>query len=159
MSDSFPERPPISPRKAAFAIVASQYNGVFVNAMVAHAKKELAAIYPNAKVTVYEVPGAFEIPLVVQEVAVAQNVDAVIALGVIIQGATMHAELVGRSVTDALQQIALKYHTPVIHEVLLLDDEVQAQKRCIDEDLNRGTEAARSAARIAEVVNGLKARH
>jgi 6,7-dimethyl-8-ribityllumazine synthase len=159
MSDSFPERPPQSPRKAAFAIVASQYNGMFVNAMVAHAKSELAAIYPDADITVYEVPGAFEIPVVVQEVAAAQQVDAVIALGVVIQGATMHAELIGRSVTDALQQIALKHRTPVIHEVLLLDDEAQARQRCIEEKLNRGTEAARSAARIAEVVNGLKARH
>jgi 6,7-dimethyl-8-ribityllumazine synthase len=105
------------------------------------------------------VPGAFEIPVVVQEVAAAQQVDAVIALGVIIQGATMHADLIGRSVTEALQQIALKHRTPVIHEVLLLDDEIQARQRCIDEKLNRGTEAARSAARIAEVVNGLKARH
>jgi len=159
MSESFPQRPPHSPRKAAFAIVASQYNGVYVNAMVTHAKSELAAIYPNAKIAVYEVPGAFEIPLVVQEVAAKQEMDAVIALGVIIQGATMHAELVGRTVTDALQQVALKYRTPVIHEVLLLDDEVQAQKRCIDEDLNRGTEAARTAARMAEVVNGLKPRN
>lgn len=159
MSESFPERPPQSPRKATFAIVASQYNGIFVNAMVTHAKDELAAIYPNAEIVVYEVPGAFEIPVVVQEVAAAQKVDAVIALGVIIRGATMHADLVGKSVTDALQQIALKLRTPVIHEVLLLDDETQARQRCMEEKLNRGTEAARSAARIAEVVNGLKGRH
>ena len=158
MSESFPERPPQNPRKAGFAIVASQYNGVFVNAMVDHAKKELSAIYPNADIAVYEVPGAFEIPVAVQEVAAANRVDAVIALGVIIQGATMHADLIGKAVTDALQQIALKHRTPVIHEVLLLDDETQARERCIGEKLNRGTEAARSAARIAEVVNGLKGR-
>jgi 6,7-dimethyl-8-ribityllumazine synthase len=157
MSESFPERPPQSPRKARFAIVASQYNAVFVNAMVVHAKGELAAIYPNAEVAVYEVPGAFEIPVVVQEVAA--HVDAVIALGVIIRGATMHADLIGKAVTDALQQIALKHRTPVIHEVLLVDDEAQARERCTGEKLNRGTEAARSAARIAEVVNGLKGSH
>ena len=158
MSESFPKRPPQNPRKARFAIVASQYNGVFVNAMVSHAKNELAAIYPNAEIAVYEVPGAFEIPVAAQEVAALHQMDAVIALGVIIRGATMHAELIGRSVTDALQQIALKHRTPVIHEVLLLDDETQARQRCLEEKLNRGTEAARSAARIAEVVNQLKGR-
>ena len=158
MSESFPERPQQNPRKAAFAIVASSYNRVFVDAMVSHAKGELTAIYPNATVTQHEVPGAFEIPVVVQEVAASGNVDAVIALGVIIQGATMHAELIGRSVTDALQQIALKHRTPVIHEVLLLDDEAQARQRCMEEKLNRGTEAARTAARMAEVIHTLKGR-
>jgi len=157
MSESFPERPPQNARKGSFAIVASQYNGVFVQSMVNHAKDELAKIYPNAGVTVYEVPGAFEIPVVVQEVAAAGGLDAVIALGVIIQGATMHADLIGRSVTEALQSIALAHRTPVIHEVLLLDNEEQARQRCMDEKINRGTEAARSAARVAEVVNALKA--
>ena len=155
MSESFPQRPPQNPRKARFAIVASEYNAVFVDAMVAHAKDELAAIYPNADVTIHRVPGAFEIPLIVQEAA-ARNVDAVIALGVILKGATMHADLIGRTVTDSLQQIALQYRTPVIHEVLLLDTEAQARERCSGEKLNRGTEAARSAARIAEVAGALK---
>jgi 6,7-dimethyl-8-ribityllumazine synthase len=157
MSESFPARPPQNTRKCAFAIVASQYNAVFVQSLVRHATSELAAIYPNATVTVYEVPGAFEIPVVTQEVA-ACNVDAVIALGVIVKGATMHAELIGKSVTHALQEIALKHRTPVIHEVLLVKDEAQARERCLDEKLNRGTEAARAAARIAEVVRVLKAR-
>ena len=159
MSDAFPERPPQVARKTRFAIVASQYNAVYVQAMVEHAKNELAAIYPNAKILVYEVPGAFEIPVVVQELAAAMNeVDAIIALGVIIQGATKHADLIGRSVTDALQTIALKYRLPVIHEVLLLENEEQAKERCLDETLNRGTEAARTASRVTEVVKSLKGR-
>lgn len=157
MSESFPNRPQQMDRKGAFAIVASQYNEAFVRGMVEHAKNELAAIFPNAAVAVYEVPGAFEIPVVVQEVAASGKVEAVIALGVIIQGATRHADLIGRSVTEALQQIALKHRIPVIHEVLLLDNEEQARQRCLDEKLNRGTEAARSAARVAEVVCSLKA--
>jgi 6,7-dimethyl-8-ribityllumazine synthase len=156
MSESFPERPQSHDRRAGFAIVASQYNAVYVNAMVGHAAKELAAIYPNATVDVYEVPGAFEIPVVVQEVAAAGGVDAVIALGVIIRGATAHADLIGSTVTDALQQIAIKHRVPVVHEVLLLDDETQARQRCMEETLNRGTEAARTAGRIAEVMNRLR---
>lgn len=158
MSEAFPDRPAQIARKGRFAIVASQYNGLYVRAMVEHAKEELTAICPNAAVTVHEVPGAYEIPVVAQELAAAENMDAVIALGVIIQGATMHADLIGRSVTEALQQIALKHRTPVIHEVLLLANEEQAKERCLGEKINRGTEAARSAVRVAEVVNSLKGR-
>jgi len=157
-SDSFPERPPQNARLGRFAIVASQYNGVFVRGLINHAQSELIAIYPNAEIAVYEVPGAFEIPVVVQEVAAGHDADAIIALGVIIQGKTKHADLIGKTVTDALQQIALKHRIPIVHEVLLLDDEEQAKQRCLDEKLNRGTEAARTAARVAEVVNGLKGR-
>lgn len=157
MSDSMQERPPQNARPGAFAIVASRYNAEFVRGLAEHAKAELAAIRPNAEVLFYEVPGAFEIPVVVQEVAASGKVEAVIAVGVIIQGATQHADLVGKSVTDALQQIALKHRTPVIHEVLLVSDAAQARERCLDEKLNRGTEAARSAVRVAEVVTQLKA--
>jgi 6,7-dimethyl-8-ribityllumazine synthase len=158
MSDSLPERPPQNDRKAAFAIVASSYNAEFTGALTENAKRELAAIYPNAEIEIHKVPGAFEIPVVVQEVALTGRVDAVIALGVIIQGATEHAGLIGEAVTGALQHIALKYRTPVIHEVLLVADAAQARQRCMDEKLNRGTEAARAAARVAEVVNVLKGR-
>lgn len=158
MSESFSNRPPQSARECAFAIVASQYNAPFVRGMVEHAKSELAAIFPNARLAVYKVPGAFEIPVVVQEVAASGKVEAVIALGVILKGATQHADLIGQSVTDALQRIALKHRTPVIHGVLLLDSEDQARQRCLGEKSNRGTEAARSAARIAEVVRELKTR-
>jgi 6,7-dimethyl-8-ribityllumazine synthase len=79
----------------------------------------------------------------------------IIALGLIIRGATGHADLVGRSVTDALQRLAIESRRPVIHEVLLLDDEKQAYARCIGAKLNRGREAARAAAAIIDVFQEL----
>ena len=115
-------------------------------------RPKLEAIAPNTNVHVYEVPGAFEVPLVVQEVAAKGGIDGVIALGVIIQGQTAHAELVARSVTESLQRIALNHRVPVIHEVLLLQNEEQARVRCLEDELNRGTEAARVAMRMAHVM-------
>ena len=105
------------------------------------------------QVDLFEVPGAFEIPLVVQEIAAHREVDAVIALGVIIEGETAHATLIGRTVTDALQRIALTHRVPVVHEVLLLKNEEQAQVRCCGTELNRGIEAARVAVRMAQVMS------
>ena len=93
-------------------------------------------------------------------VAVASVLDrdppaCVIALGLIIRGATKHADLIGSSVTEALQRLAISSLRPVIHEVLLLDNEKLAYARCIGAQLNRGREAARAAAAMIEVFQEL----
>jgi 6,7-dimethyl-8-ribityllumazine synthase len=147
MSTAIPSRPRQIGQRRTFALVVSQYNSEFVNGLVDHARRELEAISPSFNVLVYEVPGAFEIPLIVQEVAIKGGLDAIIALGVIIEGETQHAALIAKAVTHALQQISLAQHLPVIHEVLLLKNEEQARTRCLDDEINRGTEAARTAAR------------
>jgi 6,7-dimethyl-8-ribityllumazine synthase len=87
---------------------------------------------------------------------VQKRADVIIAMGVILQGQTHHAEHLGRSVTDGLQRIALQYGVPVINAVLNLDSEEQARARCLDHELNRGTEAARAAVQIATVLAELR---
>jgi len=157
MSDNLPSRPrQIGPRRTV-ALVSSQYNSEFVNGLVDHARRELEAISANFTIQHFEVPGAFEIPLVVQEVAGRGSIDAIIALGVIIQGQTEHAALIATAVTNSLLQIGLTHRIPVIHEVLLLQNEEQARARCLEEKINRGTEAARAAARMVQTMNGLRA--
>jgi 6,7-dimethyl-8-ribityllumazine synthase len=157
MSTAIPSRPRQIGARRSFALVASQYNSEYVNGLVDHARRELEAISPSFTISTYEVPGAFEIPLVVQEVASRGNVDAIIALGVIIEGATQHAALIATSVTQALQQVSLVQRLPVIHEVLLVKNEEQARARCLDEEINRGTEAARTAARMVQTMSSLRA--
>jgi 6,7-dimethyl-8-ribityllumazine synthase len=156
MSNAILSRPRQIGSRRTFAIVASQYNSEFVNGLVDHAKRELEAISSSFNVVTYEVPGAFEIPLICQEVALRGSVDALIALGVIIEGETQHAALVAKAVTDALQQVSLAQHIPVIHEVLLLKNEEQARARCLEEEINRGTEAARTAARMVQTMSTLR---
>jgi 6,7-dimethyl-8-ribityllumazine synthase len=155
MSTAFPSRPRQIGQRRTFAIVASQYNREFVNGLVDHARAELEAISPTFSVQVYEVPGAFEIPLLVQEVA-ARGVDAIIALGVIIQGETQHAALIAGAVTTSLQQLSLTHRLPIIHEVLLVQNAEQARVRCLGEEINRGTEAARVAAQMVDTLNVLR---
>ena len=148
MSHSIPSRPQVSLDRSHLAIVASKYNSVYVDAMLEAARDELQAIVPNVSITVYRVPGAFEIPVTVEKVLRSTETDAVIALGVIIRGETEHGDLVGASVTDALQNIAITHGIPVVHEVLLVSNEEQAEARCMGEDINRGAEAARVAAEM-----------
>jgi 6,7-dimethyl-8-ribityllumazine synthase len=136
-----------------FALVASQYNAEFVQGLVDFTAKELMRLSPGSRLTLHQVPGAFEIPIVVQEITInpESEMHAIIALGVILQGQTEHAELIGRSVTDSLQRIALATRIPVIHEVLTCKDEDQAKVRCLDPGSNRGVEAARAAISISNL--------
>ncbi len=157
MSDQLPSRPAsLRQEPLNLAIVASEYNPRWVNGLIESTQRELAVLAPAANITIHRVPGAFEIPVVVQEVALRGGVEVVIALGVIIQGATAHADLVGSSVTHSLAQIALTTRTPVIHEVLLVEDDAQAEKRTTGEGLNRGTEAARAAIRVLETLRAIR---
>lgn len=155
MSTAFPSRPRQVGQRRAFAIVSSQYNSEFVTGLVEHARRELEAISPNFSITHHEVPGAFEIPLMVQEVA-GRNVDAIIALGVIIQGETQHAALIAGTVTTSLQQLSLTHKLPIIHEVLLVENAEQARARCLGEEINRGTEAARVAVQMIQALSALR---
>ena len=72
-------------RKRTFHIVASRFNAQYVDGLVDHATKELRALAPQAAISLHRVPGAFEIPVVVRELASRKNTDAVIACGVILR--------------------------------------------------------------------------
>ena len=146
------------PRRT-FAIVASQYNASYVQGLINHAVEEFALLDPAARVTLHQVPGAFEIPLAAQELILSpgSEVAVVVAFGVILQGDTDHAELIGRTVTEALQQLSLALRTPIINQVLTCHTEEQARQRCLGKKLNRGIEAARAAVSMAQLLTGLRA--
>ena len=156
MSNISPPRPRQAEAKRSFIIVASQFNGEYVQGLVNHAREELRALSPRATISLQRVPGAFEIPIVVRELASQKKADAIIAVAVILKGKTGHASNLSRSVTDALQRIAVDHGVPVINAVLSLDNETQARERCLKNKINRGTEAARAAVKIAGVMSKLR---
>lgn len=156
MSNIIPPRPRAVGGERSFAIVASQFNARYVKGLVDHATKELRTLAPRSAISLKQVPGAFEIPVVVRELALQKKADAIIAIGVILKGETSHAENLSRSVTDALQRIAVDHGVPVINVVLSMKSETQARQRCLKNKINRGTEAARAAVEIVNVVANLR---
>jgi len=156
MSTNAPRRPRIVKHKRTIKIVASQFNATYVQGLVDHATQELHELAPDAAISIYRVPGSFEIPVVVRELARNKKADAIIACGVIMEGETNHAKNLSRSVTDALQRIAIDSGVPVINVVLSFESEDQARERCLENRINRGTEAARATVEIASVMSELR---
>jgi 6,7-dimethyl-8-ribityllumazine synthase len=130
-----------------FAVVASTFNREFVDGLLAAATESLQGHH----LTVVRVPGAFEIPLQVQRLARTKRFAAIMALGIVWQGKTAHAQEIIRAVTDGLMRIMLETDVPIVHEVLSIKTEAEARARCFGSRLNRGREAAATALELARL--------
>lgn len=137
----------------SFAIVASKYNNLYVDAMLHAAREEL--LRAGAHVRILRVPGAFEIPAAAARLAHKSRYAAIICFGVIFQGETSHAQHVGWGVTHALAQIQVQEKMPIIHAVFVFEKMKHAKVRCLSAKHNRGTEAAQTALEMARVMKGL----
>ncbi|MGR6835730.1 6,7-dimethyl-8-ribityllumazine synthase [Syntrophomonas erecta] len=100
------------------------------------------------------VPGAFEIPLVAQKMAL-MNYDAVICLGAVIRGATPHFEYVSAEVTKGIAQVGLASGKPVIYGIITADTIEQAIERAGTKAGNKGVDAAISAIEMVNIIKQL----
>jgi 6,7-dimethyl-8-ribityllumazine synthase len=142
---------------AAVAIVAATYNPTYTDALVQSAREELAG-GGISRVEVVRVPGSFEIPVVAARLAQANDPDfeAIICFGAIFQGKTSHAQNIADSVSHSLADLQIQSGKPIIHGVLLFQDEEQARVRCFGKEHNRGIEAARTAIEMIRVMRSLQ---
>ncbi|ABC32605.1 6,7-dimethyl-8-ribityllumazine synthase [Hahella chejuensis KCTC 2396] len=131
---------------AKYAIVVGRFNSFVVESLLEGALDALRRHgVAESQITVYRAPGAFEIPLLAQQVAVRTKPDAVIALGAVIRGGTPHFEYVAGECAKGLGQVSLQSGIPVAFGVLTVDSIEQAIERSGTKAGNKGAEAALSA--------------
>lgn len=132
--------------EVSIAIVVSRFNEHVTNKLYAGAMGRLKALNIDEKdIDTYWVPGAAEIPLTAQRLAAQDYYDAVITLGAVIKGDTLHHLYVNDLVSQGCQQVALDYDLPVIFGILTTENEEQAMERAGGHHGNRGVDAVDAA--------------
>jgi 6,7-dimethyl-8-ribityllumazine synthase len=139
-----------------FGIVSARFNEFIVDRLVDGAVDALRRHgIADEQICLVRVPGAFEIPVACRQLAVSRKVDAVIALGCVIRGATAHFEYVSSAATSGCAQVATTTGVPVIFGVLTTDSIEQAIERAGTKAGNKGAESAVAALEMANLVRTL----
>ena len=141
-----------------FAIVVARVNEDVTRGLLSGARAALReASVQDANVTVIHVPGAFEIPLAAMRVAETGRYDAVICLGCLIKGDTMHFEYIASAASHGIMEAAAATGVPMTFGVLTTLTEEQAFARAADGPDNKGREAAAAAVEMATLLPTLEA--
>lgn len=141
------------------AIVHARFNQPLIDMMIDGAKAKLAELsVPQDKVELFNVAGAYELPYAVQQVALSQEFDAVIAIGVVIKGDTPHFDYVSAESSNGLMRVSLNHNLPVIFGILTVNTEQQAEERANPAKMNKGGEAAATAIEMINFGRSLKVR-
>lgn len=138
------------------ALVVSRFNSFLTEQLVKGAADAFVRLGGDEKdLLLVRVPGAYEIPLVAKKLAAAQTVDAVLALGAVVQGATAHAVLINQATAKAFEEISVETGVPVLDGVVSAENLEQAVERCGTKQGNKGFSAMQSAVEMVNVLKGL----
>ena len=141
-------------KKAKFCIVVARWNSFVVESLLEGAVDALKRHgAKEGEITIVRIPGAFEMPLVLEKIAARGEYDAIIGLGAVIRGGTPHFEYVAGECVKGMSQVTLKHGVPISFGVLTVDTIEQAIERAGTKAGNKGHEAAVSA---IEMVNLLR---
>jgi len=154
MKEAPRDRP--SARGLRVAIVRSLFNRAVTDGLLDGARaalRELGAL----RVSVFDLPGAFELPLAARAAARSGRFDAVVALGAVVEGETDHYEHVAREAASGLAAVARETGLPVAFGVLTVRQEEQARRRSAPGPDNKGAEAARAAVMTALALRAIRA--
>ena len=153
MSGPAAQRPTLPADGMRVVVLAARFNEDVVTRLVAGARDEL--VRHGCVITeIIWVPGAFEIPVVAQRIAVSADVEAIVALACVIRGGTPHFEFVSSAVTNGCEAVARLSGVPIGFGVLTTDDHEQAMARARGSEGDKGAEAAQAAVETALILRG-----
>lgn len=137
-------------RGCRFAIIVSRFNQEITEGLLAGAREALAqAGVRDEDVTLVRVPGAFELPVAARRLADEGEVDAVICLGCLIKGDTMHFEYIASAAAHGIMDASTATGVPVAFGLLTALTDEQAEVRAAAGPDNKGREAATAAIEMA----------
>lgn len=135
-----------------FGLVAARFNDFFVSHLVDGAVDTIVRHGGSAdNIALAWVPGSYEIPFAVKKMLESKKYDAVIAMGVVIQGATPHAGYINNEVAKSLAQLGMEYGVPVTYGMITADNIEQAIERSGTKAGNKGADAAHAAIEMANL--------
>jgi 6,7-dimethyl-8-ribityllumazine synthase len=136
------------------AIVVSRFNSFISERLLEGALEALQKMgAQEADLTVYKVPGSFEVPLVAKKIAKSKTADGILCVGALIRGDTPHFDFLGAEVVKGLAQIAMEDGVPVSFGILTVDTVEQGIERAGTKAGNKGYDAAFS---LIETLNVIK---
>ena len=145
-----------SANTARFAIVVARFNEFIVESLQEGAMKNLIRHgVPVSNVSIFKVPGAFELPLVARRVARRRECDAIICLGAVIRGATPHFDYVASQCASGIARVALDEDIPIIFGVLTTNTIEEAIERAGSKSGNKGSDAAMTALEMVSLLRAL----
>lgn len=141
-----------------FAVIVSAFNSDITEGLLRGAREALAAAsVADGDITVVRVPGAFEIPVTALELGTRGEFDAIICIGCVIKGDTMHFEYIAAATCNGIADAANATGVPMALGVLTTLTEEQAQERAASGSGNKGREAAEAAIEMATLFRQLRA--
>jgi len=146
---------PTRAHTSRIAVVVSRYNATVTDRLC------LGAIEATVRRTgrtpeVFDVPGAFELPVVCDAAAMSGRFAGVVALGCLIRGETIHDRVIADSVATAIQDSMLKTGVPIAFGLLTVDNAEQAEARAGGEHGNKGIEAVEALLDTIETLSGIR---
>ena len=133
-------------------IVQARFTNEVGSAMVEAARKKLLELgVADDDITLATVPGALEVPLVLQNMAASESYDALIAIGAVIRGETYHFELVANESGAGVSRVGLDFNVPIANAILTTENDTQAHARIQE----KAGDAAIVAVELANLLNDL----
>ena len=133
-------------------IIAARFSQDITDGLLAGCTEELGKLgVRNEDIRIATVPGALELPLALQQMALSGEYDALVALGAVIRGETYHFEIVSNESARGIMEVQLETGVPIANGVLTTENDEQAEVRM----MQKGADCAAAAVEMANLLKTL----